>query len=271
MGPSVNERMEHMGQNFSGKVVVVTGGASGMGTTHAKAFVEAGAQVVIGDVNLEAGETLVKELGDNARFHPLDVSKEADWAAFMEFAEAEFGPISVMVNNAGIGGEGAPVESATLEGWHRTLGVNLDGVFLGTRAAIASMKKAGGGSIVNISSFAGLIGTPFSADYTTTKFAVRGFTKSVAMEVAGDNIRVNSVHPGYIRTPILGPLGDEVVIGKVAMQRMAEPEEVSKLVLFIASDDASYSTGSEFVVDGGWSAGSPVSIGETNAQFYDRT
>jgi 3alpha(or 20beta)-hydroxysteroid dehydrogenase len=259
-----------MPARFTGKVIVITGGASGMGTTHARAFIEEGGSVVIADVNDDAGQALADELGDNARYHHLDVSSETDWSTIMEFTEAEFGPISVMVNNAGIGGSGSPVESSTLEGWRRTLSINLDGVFLGTRAAITSMKKAGGGSIINISSFAGLVATPFSSDYTTSKFAVRGFTKAAAMEVADDNIRVNSVHPGYIRTPILGPLGEEVVVGKAAIKRMARPEEVSKMVLFIASDDASYSTGSEFVVDGGWSAGSPVGIGETNAQYYER-
>ncbi|MFG6402131.1 MULTISPECIES: glucose 1-dehydrogenase [unclassified Microbacterium] len=259
-----------MSERFTGKTIAITGGASGMGAAHARAFVAEGGSVVLGDVNDEAGQALADELGDRARYRHLDVADEAQWAEFVEFAEAEFGPLSVMVNNAGIGGAGTPVESSTLAGWRRTLSINLDGVFLGTRAAIPSMKKAGGGSIINISSFAGLVATPFSSDYTTSKFAVRGFTKAVAMEVASDNIRVNSVHPGYIRTPILGPLGEEVVIGKVAIQRMAQPEEVSKMVLFIASDDASYSTGSEFVVDGGWSAGSPVGIAETNAQYYQR-
>ena len=258
-----------MSGRFDNKVIVVTGGASGMGTTHARAFVAEGGRVVFGDVNDEAGTAFEDELGANARYHHLDVSKEDEWATFMEFTESEFGPISVIVNNAGIGGGGL-IESLSFDDWRKVLSINLDGVFLGTRAAIASMKKVGGGSIINISSFAGLIGTPFSANYTTSKFAVRGLTKATAMEVADYGIRANSVHPGYIRTPILGPLGDEVVVGKVAMKRMAEPEEVSKMVLFLASDDASYSTGGEFTVDGGWSAGSPVSIGETNAQFYDR-
>lgn len=259
-----------MSERFAGKVVVVTGGASGMGATHAEGFVAEGATVILTDVNDEAGQRLADELGENAHYRHLDVSDEAEWDALMVRVEEEFGPISVMVNNAGIGGAGTPVETSTLDGWHRLLSINLDGVFLGTRAAIRSMKKAGGGSIINISSFAGLVATPFSSDYTTSKFAVRGFTKAAAMEVADDGIRVNSVHPGYIRTPILGPLGEEVVIGKSAIKRMARPEEVTKMVLFIASDDASYSTGAEFVVDGGWSAGSPVGIGETNAQYYDR-
>jgi 3alpha(or 20beta)-hydroxysteroid dehydrogenase len=259
-----------MTQRFDGKVVVVTGGARGMGAAHSRAFAAEAARVVIGDVLDADGEALAEELGDAARYRHLDVSSEESWAGFMAFAEAEFGPVSVLVNNAGVGGAGDPVESMSFAEWRRVLGINLDGVFLGTRAAIASMRKAGGGSIVNISSFAGLLGTPFSANYTTSKFAVRGFTKSVAMEVADLGIRVNSVHPGYIRTPILGPLGESVVEGKVAIKRMGLPEEVSRTVLFIASDEASYTTGAEFSVDGGWAAGSPVAIGETNAQYSDR-
>jgi len=258
-----------MAQRFEGKTIVVTGGARGMGAAHTRAFVAEGGRVAIGDVLDDEGEALAAELGDAVRYQHLDVSSEESWNEFMTFTAAEFGPISALINNAGIGGGGA-VESMTLADWRGLLAINLDGVFLGTRAAIASMKKAGGGSIVNVSSFAGLLGTPFSANYTTSKFAVRGFTKAVAMEVADYGIRVNSVHPGYIRTPILGPLGEEVVVGKVPIKRMGLPEEVSRMVLFIASDEASYSTGSEFLVDGGWAAGSPVSIGETNAQYYDR-
>nr|WP_139279709.1 glucose 1-dehydrogenase [Rhodococcus yunnanensis] len=256
--------------NFTDKVIVVTGGASGMGAAHARAFVEKGGRVVLGDVNDELGKTLSDELGENARFHHLDVSDEDDWASFMEYTESEFGPISVLINNAGIGAGGL-LESMTLESWRRVLTINLDGTFLGIRAAIGSMKKAGGGSIVNISSFAGLIGTPFSANYTASKFAVRGLTKTAAMELAPYGIRVNSVHPGYIRTPMIKDTADDVVIGKIALNRMAEPEEVSNTVLFLASDAASYTTGSEFAVDGGWSAGSPVSIGETHRQFEDRS
>lgn len=256
--------------SFSDKVIVITGAASGMGASHARAFVASGGRVVLGDVNDEAGQALSDELGENARYHHLDVSSEDDWESFMTFAESEFGPISVMVNNAGIGAGGI-LESMTLESWRRVFAINLDGTFLGTRSAIGSMKKAGGGSIVNISSFAGLIGTPYSANYTASKFAIRGLTKSAAMELAPYGIRVNSVHPGYIRTPMLDDTADDVVIGKVALKRMAEPEEVSHMVLFLASDAASYSTGGEFVVDGGWSAGSPVIVNESNRQFADRS
>ena len=258
-----------MTNRFDGKVIVVTGGARGMGAAHARAFAAEGGRVVIGDVLDDDGETLAKEIGDAARYRHLDVSSENSWSEFMAAAERDLGPVSVLVNNAGIGG-GGPVETMTLDAWRSVLAVNLDGVFLGTRAAIASMRRGGGGSIVNISSWAGLAGTPFSSSYTASKFAVRGFTKAVAMEVAGYGIRVNSVHPGYIRTPILGPLADEVATGKVALKRMGRPDEVARTVLFIASDDASYTTGAEFSVDGGWAAGSPVSIGETNAQYGDR-
>ncbi|SNY44703.1 glucose 1-dehydrogenase [Paractinoplanes atraurantiacus] len=254
---------------FDGKTVIVTGGARGMGATHSRSFVAEGARVVIADVLDAEGEALAKELGDAAIYRHLDVTDEQQWARLIEETNAVFGAPAVLINNAGIGGKGAFVEDETLEDWRRLLAVNLDGVFLGTRAVIPGMKAAGGGAIVNISSFAGLIGTPNAADYTTSKFAVRGFTKAVAMEVASHGIRVNSVHPGYIRTPILGPLGDEVVHGKVALDRMAAPEEVTRMVLFVASDEAGYSTGSEFVVDGGWSAGSPVGIGQTNLAFHE--
>ncbi|MFG1990645.1 SDR family oxidoreductase [Actinoplanes sp. NPDC048988] len=254
---------------FDGRTVIVTGGARGMGATHSRGFVAEGARVVIADVLDAEGETLAKELGDAAIYRHLDVTDEREWARLIEETNAVFGAPTVLINNAGIGGKGALVEDETLEDWRRLLAVNLDGVFLGTRAVIPGMKAAGGGAIVNISSFAGLIGTPNAADYTTSKFAVRGFTKAVAMEVAAHGIRVNSVHPGYIRTPILGPLGDEVVHGKVALARMAAPEEVTRMVLFVASDEAGYSTGSEFVVDGGWSAGSPVGIGQANAAFSE--
>ncbi|GLY17163.1 3-alpha-(or 20-beta)-hydroxysteroid dehydrogenase [Kineosporia sp. NBRC 101677] len=255
---------------FEGKTVVVTGGARGMGAAHSRGFVAEGARVVIADVLDAEGEELAGELGEAALYRHLDVTDEQQWAEVVRAATAAFSAPTVLVNNAGIGGSGTLVEDKTLADWRKLLAVNLDGVFLGTRAVIPGMKAAGGGAIVNISSFAGLIGTPNAADYTTSKFAVRGFTKAVAMEVAPYGIRVNSVHPGYIRTPILGPLGDEVVHGKVALDRMAGPEEVTRMVLFVASDDASYSTGAEFVIDGGWSAGSTVGIGQTNAQYYQQ-
>ena len=260
-----------MTERFEGKTILVTGGARGMGAAHARAFVAEGGRVVIGDVLDADGQALAAELGEAVRYLHLDVTDEESWAEAIDVAESEFGAVSVLVNNAGVGGKGDPVESMSHAEWRRVLDINLDGVFLGTRAVIPSMRRAGGGSIVNISSFAGLIGTPFSADYTTSKFAVRGFTKAVAMEVADLGIRVNSVHPGYIRTPLLGPLREQVVVGKTAIKRMGSPEEVARMVLFVASDEASYTTGAEFLVDGGWAAGSPVGIAETNAQYHERT
>jgi 3alpha(or 20beta)-hydroxysteroid dehydrogenase len=182
-----------------------------------------------------------------------DVRDEAAWASLVE----RF-PCDVLVNNAGIGGEGKRVEEQTLERWRRVFAVNAEGVFLGTRAVIPVMRARGGGAIVNVSSYAGLQGTPNAAAYTASKFAVRGFTKAVAMETARDGIRVNSVHPGSIRTPMLEDVREEVVHGKVALDRMAAPEEVARAVLFLASDEASYITGTELAVDGGWSAGSPI-------------
>ena len=226
---------------FDGKTVIVTGAARGMGAAFARAFAAEGAQVVATDVL--AGEDVVA----------LDVTDEAAWAALVGRL-----PCDVLVNNAGIGGEGKLVEEETLERWRRVFAVNADGVFLGTRAVIPVMRARGGGAVVNVSSFAGFQGTPRAAAYTASKFAVRGFTKAVAMEVARDGIRVNSVHPGSIRTPMLDGVPEDVVEGKVALGRMADAEEVARAVCFLASEDASYITGTELAVDGGWSAGSPI-------------
>lgn len=256
-----------MSNRFQGKTIVVTGGARGMGAAHARAFVEEGGKVVIGDILDHEGTALASELGDSVRYRHLDVSSETEWNDFIEYAEQEFGPISILVNNAGVGAHGVLLQDMSFDSWKHVFSINVDSVFFGTRAAITSMKKIGGGSIVNVSSIAGLIGTPYVAEYTASKFAVRGFTKAVAMEVGIDGIRVNSVHPGYVRTPILGDTSDEVVIGKTPITRMASPEEIAKLVLFVASDDASYCTGAEFVADGGMSAGSPVAIGESPQRF----
>ncbi|THJ64988.1 glucose 1-dehydrogenase [Arthrobacter echini] len=258
-----------MAQRFDGKTILVTGGAGGMGEAHARAFAAEGGKVLIGDIVDEQGEALAAELGDAVHYLHLDVTDEDAWSAFVDHAEKEFGPVSVLVNNAGIGA-GGPIEDITFEDWRKALAINLDGTFLGSRAVVPSMKKAGGGSIINVSSYAGQRGTSFSTPYTASKFGVVGLTKALATEVADFGIRVNSVHPGYIRTPILGETNDNVVMGKVPIRRMGRPEEVSRMVLFLASDEASYSTGSEFSVDGGWAAGSPVMIGESNADFEAR-
>lgn len=251
-----------MSQRFNDTTVLITGGARGMGAEHARGFHAEGASVVVADILDDDGQALAGELGDRARYVSLDVTEPDQWEAAVATAEDAYGPVGVLVNNAGIGGPPTTVADTDPDEWRKVMAVNLDGVFYGIRAVVPSMRKAGGGSIVNISSFAGLEGTPLSNAYSASKFAVRGLTKTAAFELGRENIRVNSVHPGYIETPILGGLSpeDAGLDLKLALPRMAQPEEVTKLVLFVASTDASYSTGSEFVIDGGWSAGDPFPI-----------
>lgn len=226
-----------------------------MGASHVRKFISEGAKVVFTDLNEEGGLALEKELGENAKFVKQDVSKSEDWAKVIEVAESTFGPVNILVNNAGISMNKSIFEISEEE-YRKIIDINQVSVFLGMKAVIPSMQKAGGGSIVNISSMNGLVGG--AVGYTDSKFAVRGITKAVALQVAGLGIRVNSVHPGVIETPMVTQ-GDAVDVIKefakhIPMQRMAQPEEVTNLVLFLASDESSYSTGSEFVIDGGLTA-----------------
>ena len=246
---------------FESRTVLISGGARGMGASHAAGFVAEGANVVIGDVRDEEGQALADELGDRVMYVHLDVSDPDQWSRAVTAAESTYGAISVLVNNAGFGGRDTLVDT-TPEDWRRVLSVNLDGSFYGIRATVPSMRAYGGGAIVNTSSYAGLRGTPLNGSYATSKFALRGLTKTAAFELAPDNIRVNSVHPGYVQTPLLDGQTPETMglRWKLAMPRFGQPEEVTKMVLFVCSDDASYSTGAEFVVDGGWSAGSPIPV-----------
>jgi 3alpha(or 20beta)-hydroxysteroid dehydrogenase len=248
---------------FSGKTVLVTGGARGMGASHARGFADEGAQVVIADILDDPGQALAEQIGAAARYVHLDVSQPDQWENAINITEAAFGPLGVLVNNAGIGGGGGQLADISTADWRRVLEVNLDGSFYGIRAAIPSLRRNGGGAIANISSLCGLIGSPLSGAYTTSKFALRGLTRVAAIEYGRENIRVNSIHPGYVETPILRGLTAEQagVDLKLSLPRMAQPEEVTKMVLFVCSDDASYSTGAEFVVDAGWSAGAPIPIG----------
>ena len=250
-----------MTTRFAGQTVLVTGGARGMGEAHVRGFVAEGARVVIADVLDHEGTALADQLGDSALYAHLDVSDEAQWRSVVQRAEEDFGPLRVLVNNAGIGGVPTTLVDTDIDVWHRVLAVNLDGTFLGIKTAVPSMLRGGaGGAIVNISSFAGLMGSPLIGAYGASKFAVRGLTKTAAMELGTYGIRVNSVHPGYVRTPILEGIPDDAIHGRLAIERVATPADVTPVVLFAASSDAGYCTGAEFAVDGGWSAGEPSPI-----------
>jgi 3alpha(or 20beta)-hydroxysteroid dehydrogenase len=243
-----------MMKRFDNRTVIITGGARGMGASHARGFVAEGANVVIADVLEQEGRRLANELGAHAIFSRLDVTSDRDWAATVAAAERAFGPNSVLVNNAGIVRFG-PIAETEPAAWRQVIDINLTGTYLGIRAIVPSMRKAGGGAIVNISSAGGMMAYPFTGAYAASKWGVRGLTRTAALELGRDNIRVNSVHPGPIRTPMTaGPDAAAAVAaeaGHLAIARVAEPEEVTRLVLFVASDEASFSTGSEFVVDGG--------------------
>ncbi|WP_063063212.1 glucose 1-dehydrogenase [Nocardia violaceofusca] len=231
-----------------GKIALISGGSRGMGAAHARLLVAEGAKVVIGDILDDEGKALAGELGDAARFVHLDVTAPEDWAAAVSTAVGEFGKLDVLVNNAGIV-NGNSLRKFELEQWRRILDVNLTGTFLGMQAAVDPMIAAGGGSIVNVSSIEGLRGAPWAHGYVASKWGVRGLAKSAALELAQHNIRVNSLHPGLIRTPMTATIPDDLVT--IPLGRPAQPEEVATFVLFLASDESSYATGSEFVVDGG--------------------
>jgi 3alpha(or 20beta)-hydroxysteroid dehydrogenase len=236
----------------SGKVALISGGARGMGAAHAKRLVDEGAKVVIGDLLDEVGKATAAELGDNARFVHLDVTKPEDWDAAVATAVSEFGRLDILINNAGIANF-APIEEYTLEQWNLIIAINLTGTFNGIKAAIPALKESGAGSIINISSTAGLKGVAALPGYTAAKFAVRGLTKEVAIDLGRYNIRANSVHPGNIRTPMTDGL--DVDQSLVPLGRIGEVSELSNLILFLASDESSFSTGAEFVADGGETAG----------------
>lgn len=241
------------------KVAIITGASQGMGEEHARAFVAAGAKVILTDINAEAGEKLAASLGDSAIFIKHDVAKEADWAKVLAEGETRFGLVNVLVNNAGVLGKIAPTTEFTEDDYRFVTDINQIGVFLGMRAVIPSMIKAGVGSIVNISSIAGLVaiyGAPNLA-YVGTKFAVRGMTKQIAVEYGKHNIRCNSIHPGYIKTPMMAAATNEEggdALSMIPLGRLAACSEVSNLAIFLASDESSFITGAEHVIDGGMTA-----------------
>jgi 3alpha(or 20beta)-hydroxysteroid dehydrogenase len=243
---------------LDGKVALITGGARGMGKSHARHFVAEGARVVIGDVLDDKGEYVAGKLGpDLCRYVHHDVAREDDWAAAVRATVDAFGRIDVLVNNAGVLAH-ASIADTTLAEFRRVLDINLVGCFLGVKAVIEPMTAAGGGSIVNISSIEGFAGAAGLSAYSASKFGIRGVTRAAAQELGRFGIRVNSVHPGGVMTRMVmesaqafAAVDPVQFVNSMPIPRFAEPVEISRLVAFLASDEASYSTGAEFVADGG--------------------
>jgi len=246
------------------KVALVTGGASGIGFAAAKLFADEGATVIVADRDAAASTAAVSELGQRARFHRLDVTREDQWVAVADAVVRDFGRIDILVNSAGVV-LFKDIEATTLEEWRDLMAVNLDGTFLGCKHAVRVMKERGGGAIVNMSSVAGMIGHGSLAAYCASKGGVRLLTKSVALHCArkGYNIRCNSVHPSFAETPMLQGMiasarNPEKLAAGVAsaapLGRLAQPIEIARTMLFLASDESAFTTGAEFVVDGGLTA-----------------
>ncbi|MFJ6665313.1 glucose 1-dehydrogenase [Streptomyces sp. NPDC091383] len=245
---------------LTGKTVVVTGGARGLGAEAARQAVEAGARVVITDVLDDEGEATAAELGANARFLHHDVTSEQDWRRVADFTLDAFGAPHGLVNNAGIP-TGQSLEAESVEHFRKVLDINLTGVFIGMKTVIPAMRENGGGSIVNISSAAGLMGLALTAGYGASKWGVRGLTKIGAVELGTARIRVNSVHPGMTYTRMTASAGIEKGEGRypnTPMGRVGEPHEIASAVVYLLSDAASYVTGAEIAVDGGWTTGPTV-------------
>lgn len=248
---------------LEGKIAIVTGGASGIGAATARLFVAEGAKVLLTDLQIEKGELLASDLGPSAAFLRHDVASEQDWAAAIDRADRAFGPVTVLVNNAGISGPKKPIEETSEAEYRRVVDVNQIGVFLGIRSVVASMRRAGVGSIVNMSSGYGLVSAPRQFAYTAAKFAVTGMSKAAALELGDDNIRVNSIHPGLIRTPMAEKPGmnaadieakGQAFFSSFALKRWGTPEEIAEAIMFLASDASSFCTGAAFTVDGGMTA-----------------
>ena len=247
---------------LEGKVAFISGGAQGMGAVEARMFAAEGAKVAIGDVLSEEGRRVaagIGEAGGEAIFLELDVTSETQWQQAIAATVARFGKLDILVNNAGIGGQ-STIEDTTEEMWDRVMDVNAKGVFLGTKAAIPEMRRAGGGSVINISSQLGLVGVDNSSpQYQASKGAVRLLTKSTAIQYASDGIRANSIHPGTIETPMTAHLLAEEShrrnrLERTPLGRLGRPEDVAYGALYLASDESSFVTGSELVIDGGRTA-----------------
>lgn len=241
---------------LDGKVALISGGASGIGAAHVRVFAREGAKVVFGDIQTDLGQALAAEV-DDATFVPLDVTDETSWAEAVATAVDRHGKLTTLVNNAGIFHPGG-VETETPEGWQKMLAVNQTGVWLGMRAAMPALKQTGNAAIVNISSLYGLIGSPGNISYHATKAAVRLMSKSAALEYVKAGVRVNSIHPGQIETPILGnltPEQDAAIQAAIPSGKRGRPEDIAFGSLYLCSDEAAYVTGIELPIDAGWSAG----------------
>jgi 3alpha(or 20beta)-hydroxysteroid dehydrogenase len=244
---------------LQGKVALITGAAGGIGAAAARAFAQEGAQVLLTDSDAEGARSLAGQLGDQARAHALDVTSEADWQTVISWALDAHGRVDVLLNNAGVF-LAAPIADTSAEDFRRVMDVNVLGTFLGMRAVAAPMSERRAGSIVNVSSVAGLIGSPYLTAYAASKWAVRGMTKVLAKELARFGVRVNSLHPGQIDTDMNArqrertPELVEKLIAAIPLKRIGTPQEVAQAALYLASDESVYVTGSELAVDGGTSA-----------------
>ncbi|MDT0266674.1 SDR family oxidoreductase [Streptomyces sp. DSM 44915] len=244
---------------FTGQTVLVTGGSGGQGSSHVRGYHAEGANVVIAGLSDAAGQALASELGERAHATHLDVTSETDWATAVRETVDRFGALTVLVNNAGVQNPAAPVEHTTLQDWERTLAINLTGQFLGIRAVTPALRAAGGGVIVTIGSTMAEVGTPYYAPYTASKWALRGLTRTAALELGRDNIRVNAIHPGVISTPLINeptaegqpPIADLYSPAPYAVPRLGEPADVTRLLLFLTDPETTFATGSEIVLDGG--------------------
>jgi NAD(P)-dependent dehydrogenase (short-subunit alcohol dehydrogenase family) len=259
---SARRREGKMAGRVAGKVALITGGASGLGAESARRLAREGASVVLTDLAADAGEALAREIGDAAIFLAQDVTDESRWPEVVKAAVDRFGRLDVLVNSAGIG-EGSPLMEQTLEAWRQIIAINLDGVFLGMRAAAPAMVEAGGGSIINLSSILGKVGQAGAAAYCASKGGVLMLTKAAALEWAPAGIRVNSVHPGYIDTPMVagaiqrsenGNEMKDLIISRHALGRLGAAREIADGIVFLASDESSFMTGAELVIDGGYTA-----------------
>lgn len=248
-----------MGGDFADRVAIVTGAAGGIGAATARLLAERGARVLLTDVKQADGERVANEIGEGARFVAHDVGNACDWSMVAAVAEDSFGPISILVNNAGVATAPTSLEDVSEQEYRRVIEINQLSCFLGMKAVVRSMRAAGGGAIVNVSSVAGLKAERGAIAYAASKFAVTGMTKVAALDLAKDRIRVNSVHPGLVDTPMVRPEGGAEAFEPIRqfastlpIPRPGEPEEIANLIVFLASDAASFLTGGSYLADGGW-------------------